>query len=295
MKVEPSTGFIGLGNMGRPMATNLATAGRRLVVYDAAGTAQRAPQGTERARSSAEVGQSSTVVVFSLPDGEAVLSVARDLTSAADSGVRTVVDTSTIGMAAARQVKKMLAEGGIEYIDAPVSGGVAGARSATLAMMCAGSAETIDGLRQLLAPMVKHIFHVGDEAGQAQAMKLLNNFLAATGIAASCEAFAFGERIGLDLRTMVEVVNVSTGRNMATLDKFPNRVLTGTYDAGFTSRLLLKDVLLYESAAIEAGSAVPVGPHVADVWRRFEDSAPGSDITRMFPFMRSLGLQDGED
>ena len=295
MNGESLTGFIGLGNMGSPMATNLVAAERHLVVYDAAGTVERAPEGTEPAGSSGEVGQRSPVVLFSLPDGEAVLSVARELARTRDSAVRTVVDTSTIGMAASRQVKEMLAEAGIEYVDAPVSGGVAGARSATLTMMCAGSAGTIDELGPLLAPIVEHIFHVGDEAGQAQAMKLLNNFLAATGIAASCEAFAFGERIGLELKTMVEVVNVSTGRNMATLDKFPNRVLTGTYDAGFTSRLLLKDVLLYETAATEAGSAVPVGPHVADVWRRFEDSAPGSDITRMFPFIRSLGLRDGEE
>ena len=295
MKVESFTGFIGLGNMGRPMATNLVAAGRRLVAYDAAGTAERAPEGSEPAGSSGEVGQRSTVVLFSLPDGEAVLSVASELAGAEDSSVRTVVDTSTIGIATSRQVRGMLAEAGIEYVDAPVSGGVAGARSATLAMMCAGSEKTIDGLRPLLAPMVKHIFHVGDEAGQAQAMKLLNNFLAATGIAASSEAFAFGERIGLELRTMVEVVNVSTGRNMATLDKFPNRVLTGTYDAGFTSRLLLKDVLLYEKAATEAGSAVPVGSHVTDVWRRVEDAAPGSDITRMFPFIRSLGQENDED
>ena len=293
--VESVTGLIGLGNMGRPMATNLVAAGRHLVVYDAAGTAGRAPQGTDPARSSAEVGERSTLVLFSLPDGEAVLSVASELAGAEGLSARIVVDTSTIGMAASRQAKEILAQAGIEYVDAPVSGGVAGARSATLSMMCAGSVETIDGLRPLLAPVVQHIFHVGNEPGQAQGMKLLNNFLAATGIAASSEAFAFGERIGLDLRTMVDVVNVSTGRNMATLDKFPNRVLTGTYDAGFTSRLLLKDVLLYESAAREAGSAVAVGPCVADVWRRFEDSAPGSDITRMFPFIRSLGRPAGED
>ena len=125
-------------------------------------------------------------------------------------------------------------------------------------------------------------------------MKLLNNFLAATGIAASSEAFAFGQRIGLDLKTMVDVVNVSTGRNMATLDKFPNRVLTGTYDAGFTNRLLLKDVLLYQSAARQAGTPVPVGAPVAEVWQRFEEAAPGSDITRMFPFLQSLRRSEEE-
>ena len=295
MKVESSVGFIGLGNMGRPMATNLVATGHRLVVYDAAGTAERAPEGAELAESSAEVGQRSGLMLFSLPEGEAGRSVAEELASGKPSKVRTVVDTSTIGMATSRQVHKMLAEAGIEYVDAPVSGGVAGARSATLAMMCAGSGETIGRLRPLLEPMVKHIFHVGNRPGQAQAMKLLNDFLAATAIAASSEAIAFGERVGLDMKTMLDVLNVSTGRNMATADKFPNRVLTGTYDAGFTSRLLLKDVLLYEAAAREAGSAIPIGPHVADVWRRFEDSAPGSDITRMFLFLRSLGLESDEE
>ena len=295
MTVDLPVGFIGLGNMGGPMSANLIAAGRRLVVFDAAGTAQRAPHGTELAHSSAEVGERSDTVLFSLPDGKAVSSVAAELVRSSNRTVRTVVDTSTIGMATSRRINERLREAGIEYVDAPVSGGVAGARSATLAMMCAGSGETIDRLRPLLKPMVKRVFHVGDLPGQAQAMKLLNNFLAATGIAASSEAIAFGERSGLDMKTMLDVLNVSTGRNMATLDKFPNRVLTGTYDAGFTSRLLLKDLLLYETAARESGCAIPIGPHVADVWRRFEDSAPGSDITRMFLFIRSLGLENGEE
>lgn len=286
-------GLIGLGNMGRPMATNLLAAGHRLVVYDAAGTEERSPQGAEPVGSSAEVARRCGLVLLSLPEGSAVLAVAEELAGAGSPGLRTVVDTSTIGMDCSRRVHERLSRAGIEYLDAPVSGGVAGARSATLAMMCAGSRETIDNLRPLLGSIVQHIFHVGEAAGQAQAMKLLNNFLAATGIAASSEAFAFGEQAGLDLKTMVDVVNVSTGRNMATLDKFPNRVLTGTYDAGFTNRLLLKDVLLYQAAAREVGTPVPVGAPVAEVWQRFEDAAPGSDITRMFPFLR--GLQQTEE
>lgn len=271
------------------MAHNLIGGGQRLIVFDAAGTRERAPDGCDCASSAGEVVRQSSVVLLSLPDGRAVSAVAGEIASCPEAAGKTVVDTSTIGVVKARGIHAVLRAAGIEYLDAPVSGGVAGARAASLAMMCAGREESLERVRPLLSMIARHIFHVGTVPGQGQAMKLLNNFLAGTGIAATSEAVAFGERVGLDLKTMIDVLNVSTGRNMATADKFPNRVLTGTYDAGFTSRLLLKDLRLYEEAARNSSAASPVAPHVVEVWRRFEDAAPESDITRMYLFLKGLG------
>ena len=282
---EPPIGFIGLGNMGRPMAENLAGAGQPLVVYDLAVAAQRGPDEATVAESVAEVAETAATVFLSLPDGGAVRTVADEMAAAPRRIVELVVDTSTIGLAAARFVHARLLDEGIEYLDAPVSGGVAGARSATIAMMCAGAAATVERLRPTLAPMAANVIHVGDVAGQAQAMKLLNNFLSATALTATSEAIAFGTGQGLALSTMLEVLNVSSGRNSATADKFPNQVVTGTYDAGFTARLMLKDLLLFEETARESGAAHSVNQSVVALYRALDSARPNADCTHIYPFV----------
>ena len=139
-----------------------------------------------------------------------------------------------------------------------MSGGVAGARAATVAVMYAGAAQTLARLRPVLESLAGAIFDVGREPGQGQAMKIANNFLSATAMAATSEAVAFGEAVGLDMATMLDVLNVSTGRNTATSDKFVNRVLTGSYDAGFTCSQMDKDLRLYREALAGSGGAEPV-------------------------------------
>ena len=284
-----TVGFIGLGNMGRPMAANLAAAGHRLCVHDAAGTAERAPEGAASVNSVVHVAAVADPILLSLPDGTAVRKVVDEIRESPNAVTHTIVDTSTIGIAAARSIGRTLVDDGFEYVDAPVSGGVAGARAATLAIMFAGSSAAWNRLSSLLNPLCRHLVYVGRRPGQGQAMKVLNNYLSATAMAATSEAVAFGLRQGLDVGTMLEVLNASSGMNTATADKFPNRVLTETYDAGFATRLLRKDVSLYVEAAADAGVRRGVAEAVFALWDEYGTDHGDEDFTRVFPFVRESG------
>ena len=175
------------------------------------------------------------------------------LVAAADRRTTHVVDTSTIGVVAAREVDGLLAAAGLGYVDAPVSGGVAGARARTLNVMYAGSDEACRAVEPVLAGLSDRRRRVGERPGMAQALKLANNFLSATALAATSEAVAFGVSVGLDLATMVEVLDASSGQSAATSDKFPNHVVTGRYAAGFANTLMAKDLALYLGRGREPG------------------------------------------
>ena len=280
-------GFIGLGNMGGPMAANLAAAGFDLAVYDAAGSEARAPAGARAASSSGDVAARAGTIMFSLPDGAVSLAVAREIATAPDRVAETIVDFSTVGLAASRETHAILAEAGIAYVDAPVSGGTRGAREGTLTVIWAGPESLLAEHRPALEAMAGNVFHVGDLPGQGQTMKLLNNYLSAVAMAATSEAMAFGLSQGLDFATMLDVVNVSTGRNEATRDKFPTRILSGTYDAGFDMALMTKDMVLYLDSVRAAGTTREVGEIVTDLWRRADDSMPGADFTHIFEYVRN--------
>ena len=287
-------GFVGLGNMGRPMATNLVKSGLDVVVHDAAGTQARAPKGARLAASVAALAGRVAAIHVCVPDGQASESIAREIAGVSARTTRLVVDHSTIGAEAALRVHDLLAAHSIEYVDAPISGGVSGAVNATLAIMYSGSESTFEKLRPAFEAMAGNVFHVGSNAGQGQAMKVLNNFLSGTAMAATAEAVAFGVRQGLDMKMILDVVNASSGRNTATADKFPNRILTGTWDAGFSSTQLNKDLGLYREAVEAIGAADPVSPAVIDVWRHLEAHEPNADITRVYPFVRD-SLQGPEE
>jgi 3-hydroxyisobutyrate dehydrogenase len=280
--MKETIGWIGVGNMGRHMSRNLLAAGYPVVVADAAST-QHAPAGAAIAKSNAEVAQRAATVILSLPDGNVSQAVARELLAAPDRRVATVIDTSTIGIAAAQAMAAMLGEAGIEFVDAPVSGGTAGADKATLAIMLGCPAASFERLKTMLAAIGKP-FHAGPKPGQGQAVKLLNNFLSATSMAATCEAIAFGVGQGVEMKTILDIVNASTGRNSATDDKFPRRIMHGRYDAGFTAKLQLKDITLYLENARAAGISDDVARVVVDVWARMETDMPGADITEMYPY-----------
>ena len=281
-------GFVGLGNMGRPMAENLVKAGWAVVVHDAAGTRARSPRGAKLVVSNAALAGRVEAIHLCVPDGRASESIAREIAGAGDRRTRLVVDHSTIGTAAARRVHELLAGHGIEYVDAPISGGVSGAVNATLSIMYSGPEATFDRLRPVFESMAGHVFRVGNRPGQGQAMKVLNNFLSGTAMAATAEAVAFGAGHGLDVRMILDVVNASSGRNTASADKFPNRVLTGTWDAGFSSTQFNKDLGLYRDAAEAIGASRPISPAVFEVWRRLEAHRPNADITRIYPFVRDV-------
>lgn len=279
-------GFVGLGNMGGPMAANLSRAEAEVVVFDAAGTAERAPAGAHAAASLADLAARAETVFLSLPDGPVVLDVLAQVGAAPDRVVSTVVDLSTVGIELAQRAFAEACAMGLVYIDAPVSGGRSGAVEATITVMWAGPADVLETLRPALEVMAKHVFHVGTEAGQGQALKLLNNFLSATSTAATGEALLLGLAQGLELPTILDVVNVSTGRSHASADKYVRRVLTGTFDSGFATRLMAKDVRLFAEAAAAAGTPHEIGAAVRALWDAVDAGLPGSDHTEVFAFLR---------
>jgi 3-hydroxyisobutyrate dehydrogenase len=278
--MKETIGWIGVGSMGHRMSRHLSAAGYPLVVADAAST-ERAPPGAVVAKSNAEVAARADTVILSLPDGKVSESVARELAAAKPRRAKTVIDTSTIGIKAAEAVASILAAAGIEFIDAPVSGGIAGADKATIAIMVACSRDAYERVKPLLGLMGKP-FYVGPKPGQGQAVKVLNNFLSATALAATSDAFGTGQ--GIDMKTILDIVNASSGRNSATDDKFPNRILHGRFDAGFTAKLQLKDIRLYLENARAAGISDEIAEVVVDVWQRMEAAIPGADITQMYPY-----------
>ncbi len=282
---EPMLGFIGLGNMGGPMAVNLAAAGNALICYDASGTAERAPEGAAHASGAAEVAEKAAIVFLCLPDGPIANKVAGELMAAPARIVETVVDNTTSGASEARATHDMLAGAGIAYADAPVSGGASGARAGTLAMMVAASDALFARLEPLLLPMAKNTRHVGREPGQGMAMKLLNNYLSGMAMAATSEAIAFGARQGLDMATIIDTVSVSSGRNTAITDKFPNRILSESFDSGFATRLMTKDLQLYVDSCKELGAPRRLSETLLEqVWGQMLADMPASDFTEIYPF-----------
>jgi 3-hydroxyisobutyrate dehydrogenase-like beta-hydroxyacid dehydrogenase len=279
-----AVGVVGLGNMGSALASNLAQQGHDVVAHDAAGP-ERAPEGVTHVPDVADLSRRVDVVVFSLPDGAASEQVAREILAVTGRRSTHVVDTSTIGVRAAQGIAGLLAEGGVAYVDAPVSGGVTGARARTLAVMYAGNDDACAHVESVLTGLSDRRYRVGDRAGLGQAMKLANNFLSATALAATSEAIAFGRSVGLDLGTMLEVLNASSGRSSATSDKFPDHVLSGRYASGFTNSLMTKDLQLYLQAAEARGTRSSIGAVTASVWQQFATAEPGSDFTRIYPFV----------
>ena len=277
-------GCIGLGNMGGALAANLVGAGHTVVTHDLAGP-DRNVDGATFVTDVADVARLVDIVVLSLPDGSVSEAVARRLVTAAERRVTHVVDTSTIGPLAAGAIGALLGEAGIAYVDAPVSGGAAGARARTLMVMFSGSDDACDHVWPVLAGLSDRRRRVGDRPGLAQAVKLANNFLSATALAATSEAVSFGVSVGVDMTVMLEVLDASSGGNTATSDKFPNHVVTGRYGSGFTNSLMAKDVELYLREVEECGGPSTFGQLTARMWRGFAAAEPGADFTRIYPFL----------
>ncbi len=281
-----TVGLVGLGQMGSALAASLVEAGLDLIAHDRAGPA-RCPEGVGFVPDAGAMARRAHIVVLSLPDGSASLEVAGQMAGAADRRVTHVVDTSTIGLDAARRIDALLTDAGVAYIDAPVSGGPAGARARTLTVMYAGDPDACRAVEPVLAGLGDRRFRVGPTAGMGQAMKLANNFLSATALAATSEAIAFGTSAGLSMDVMLEVLNASSGRSAATSDKFVQHVLTRRYASGFTNTLMSKDLTLYLRATRDRGSPGVVGDVVGQLWERFASHQPGADFTRIYPFVDS--------
>ncbi|GBD12593.1 2-(hydroxymethyl)glutarate dehydrogenase [bacterium HR24] len=263
-------GFIGLGQMGGRMARRLLARGHSLVVCDISPRAL-APfreMGVPVAGSPSEVAARCQVVLASLPTPASVAEVVLGpggLAEAMGPG-SLFVDLSTTGVEVEERVARALEAKGAGCLDAPVSGGVRGADEGTLSIMAAGSREALERARPLLEVIGRHIFHVSERPGHGQAMKLINNLLSATAMAATAEAMVLAAKVGLDPETALSVLNVSSGRNTATEDKFPRSVLPRTFDYGFRAGLMHKDVALAAALARQAGVPLVVGRAVELAW-----------------------------
>lgn len=282
-------GIVGLGRMGNPMARRLVAAGYPVIGFDAAGTMSRLPDGAAAAGSVGDLAARVSVILLSVPDGVASLIVCREIVGTANRQTNVVIDLSTIGIAAARECAALLDGAGIAYVDAPVSGGVAGAVGGSLAMMVGAPTALFDAMEPVLSVLAAKRFRVGDEPGQGQAMKLLNNYASAAALAATCEAAVFGARLGLDLATIVDVLNASSGRSAASEDKFPRSIVPGSYDFGFAGALMTKDVSLYLENAASAGVPHELAEAVTAIWQRFNAACPDADFTALHKYLADGG------
>ncbi|WP_213941802.1 NAD(P)-dependent oxidoreductase [Pseudomonas sp. dw_612] len=261
-------GFIGVGVMGRPMARRLIEQGHSLVIFDTDAQAldELSALGARVAQSVLEVANSAEIIFTSLPNPaifKAVVLGAKGIVEG--SAVRILVDLSTVGSRAEQEVAAGLLARGIETVDAPVSGGAAGAQKGTLAMMVAGKPEAIAEVRELFDVFGK-VFVVGEQAGQGQLLKLLNNMLSTTAFAITAEAFVAGVKGGLDPEVMMSVINAGSGKNGATLDKFPKHVLPRTFDFGFPIGSVCKDIGLAVDECQALGVPMWVGSSLRQMW-----------------------------
>jgi 3-hydroxyisobutyrate dehydrogenase-like beta-hydroxyacid dehydrogenase len=277
-------GFIGLGNMGTPMATRLAEAGYRLVVFDTRGdvVAPFIARGAKRASSAADVGSQAETVLVSLPTPDIVQKVVLGQGGVADgSAVKTIVDLSTTGPRVGAAIAAELKTREITFVDCPVSGGVGGAKAGTLAVMVSCPRAAFDRLEPMLKNIGK-VFFIGEAPGSAQMMKLVNNLMSATAMAIASEAIIAGVKAGIDPAVMVDVINVSSGQNTATTQKFPKSILNRRFDYGFATGLMFKDVRLCLEEAEGMGLTLETGNAVRAVWQKVMDElGPESDFTRI--------------
>jgi 3-hydroxyisobutyrate dehydrogenase-like beta-hydroxyacid dehydrogenase len=261
-------GFIGLGNMGAPMARRLIEAGHRLVVYDVRNdaVAPLVDLGAKVASSPADVADRVETVMASLPSLEISERVALGEGGVIHGKrVKRFVDLSTTGSRVAAKIAAELAKRNIVQIDCPVSGGVGGAAKGTLAVMVSGPKAEVDALKDVLT-VFGTVFVIGEKPGMAQTMKLANNVLSATTMAATAEAVAMGVKAGLDPAVMIEVINAGSGRSRASDQKFPQSILPRTFNYGFATGLMLKDVRLAVAEAKEFGVPNEVIAKVLDAW-----------------------------
>jgi 3-hydroxyisobutyrate dehydrogenase-like beta-hydroxyacid dehydrogenase len=254
-------GFIGVGRMGSGMVGRLLAAGHQVTVHDpsAAALAAAVARGARAARSAAEVAAAAPIVMASVPTPAIARATAESIATA--SGLEIFVDLSTSGPAAAKAIAELLGARGIASIDAPVSGGVAGAANGKLAIMVSGPSAAIERVRPLLAQLGK-VFVVGERPGLGQTVKLANNLMSAASLAIAAEAMAMGAKAGVDPVVMLEILNASSGRNSATQDKIPKHVLNRKFDFGFANALSFKDVRLCLDEAEGLGVPMVVGAAV---------------------------------
>jgi 3-hydroxyisobutyrate dehydrogenase len=285
--------FIGLGNMGAPMAANLVKAGSHVRGFDLVATLREASggDGVEIVDSAKSALDDAEIVITMLPGGAQVLSVWNDIVPAARQGTL-FIDCSTIDVASARQAHALAAARGIASLDAPVSGGVGGAKAATLTFMVGGSAHAFARGKPVLERMGKRIVHCG-EAGNGQAAKICNNMILGASMIAVSEAFVLGEKLGLSHQALFDVASASSGQcwSLTSYCPVPGPVpaspANNDYKAGFTAALMLKDLKLAREAANAAKAKTALGAHAAQIYEQFAEAGHGTlDFSAIIKLVR---------
>lgn len=289
--MNPAIGFIGLGNMGWPMMNRLLTAGFPVVAFDVRADvlAKATALGAQPADSVRAVADRAATVLASLPTPQISESVVAEV--AAGSRVQRFVDLSTVGGQAAQRNHAVLGAQGIAALDSPVSGGMHGAEAGTLAIMVSGPRSEFDSLSTVFEVLGRAIF-VSEQPGAAQTMKLINNLMAATTLAATAEVMVMGVKAGLSADVMIDVLNAGSGGTHASRDKFPRAVLPRTFDYGFATGLMAKDVGLYLAEATSLGLPVEMAETVQRIWENtLHAEGPDSDFTSVVkPMEKAAGV-----
>jgi len=287
--------FIGLGNMGGPMAANLVKAGHNVTGFDLspASCDQARSDGVNVAGSAADAVREAEIVVTMLPAGKHVLAVWADILPSAKEGAL-LIDCSTVDVESARKAHGLAGaqNRGLMSLDAPVSGGVGGARGATLTFMAGGAKEAFDRAEPVLSRMGKRVVHCG-EAGAGQAAKICNNMILGISMIGVAEAFVLGEKLGLSHQALFDVASTSSGQCWALMnhcpvpDLVPTSAANNGYKPGFAAALMLKDLRLAQEAALASGASTPLGAEAAQLFALFNDSGHGdTDYSGIVNFLR---------
>src|SRR5579871_1671887 len=288
--------FIGVGNMGGPMARNLLKAHEQVRAFDVSPAALKpvVEAGAKQANTALDAVKGADVVISMLPAGKHVHSVYLEgtgiLTAARKDAL--LIDCSTIDIDTARAVHASSARSGFDFLDAPVSGGVGGAEAGTLAFMCGGSDKAFARAKPILEKMGKRIVHAGG-VGAGQAAKICNNMLLAISMIGTCEAFALGEKLGLEPQKLFEIMSAASGQcwSLTTYCPVPGPVPSApsnrNYQGGFATTLMLKDLKLAQNAAQGAGAATPMGAAAAQLYGLFAAKGEGAtDFSGIINFLR---------
>lgn len=283
--------FIGLGNMGAPMALNLQNAGHTVTGFDTVA----APDGISCATSAAEAAHGAEVVITMLPNGMIARAVADDVLAVLPQGAL-MIDCSTIEVDAARAIAEAAATKGIGFLDAPVSGGVGGAAAGTLTFMVGGDGADFTRAAPLFEIMGQKAVHCG-AAGNGQAAKICNNMILGITMIGTCEAFALADKLGLERQAMFDVVSTSSGASWS-INAYcpapgvgPQSPADNGYKPGFAAELMLKDLRLSQDAATAADAATPLGALAEAIYAQFieNEDGHGKDFSAMLPHLAAMG------
>ena len=279
-------GFIGLGNMGAPMARNLAAAGHDVAGFDIAAPI---PEGVDAMDTAAAAVATREVAITMLPDGEILRSVASEIIPAMGSGT-VMLDCSTVDVESARVVAEQARSAGVHALDAPVSGGIGGAEAGTLTFMVGGSGDAVKTVAPLFDIMGQKAVHCGP-SGNGQAAKICNNMILGATMIATCEAFALADKLGLDRQAMYDVVSTSSGYSWS-MNAYcpapgigPTSPADNDYEPGFAAELMLKDLRLSQQAAEAVDADTPIGERATEIYSAFveNEGGKGKDFSAMLP------------